>query len=141
MHPRLKALVESIRRLFARRPRAANDDLARSKAERALYEMLESWPETTGLFELNGKLDFRFGPRLAEVDLLCRALRIAIEVDGFFHFQSDEAYRRDREKDWELQRHGYLVLRFLAADILPQIVEIRDRVFAAVASLSRSKDL
>ena len=26
MHPRLKALVESIRRLFARRPRAANDD-------------------------------------------------------------------------------------------------------------------
>ena len=29
MHPRLKALVESIRRLFARRPRAANDDTVR----------------------------------------------------------------------------------------------------------------
>ena len=29
MHPRLKALVESIRRLFARRPRAANDDTLR----------------------------------------------------------------------------------------------------------------
>ena len=30
MHPRLKALVESIRRLFARRPRAANDDTVRA---------------------------------------------------------------------------------------------------------------
>ena len=30
MHPRLKALVESIRRLFARRPRAANDDRVRA---------------------------------------------------------------------------------------------------------------
>ncbi len=50
------------------------------------FEFLESLPETAGRFELNAALDFRFGPRLAEVDLLCRSPRIAIELDGYFHF-------------------------------------------------------
>ena len=38
-------------------------------------------------------LDFRFGPRLAEVDLLCRSRRIAIELDGYFHFLGPDGYR------------------------------------------------
>ena len=69
---------------------------------------LESLPETAGRFELNAALDFRFGPRPAEVDLLCRSPRIAIELDGYFHFLAPDGYRRDRTKDWELQRRGYL---------------------------------
>ena len=45
-------------------------------AEQFLFEFLESLPETAGRFELNALLDFRFGPRPAEVDLLCREPRL-----------------------------------------------------------------
>ena len=108
------------------------DDRARSAAERFLVEFLESLPETAGRFELNATLDFRFGPRPAEVDLLCRSPRIAIELDGYFHFLKSDGYRRDRSKDWELQRRGFVVLRFLAEDVIPQLETIRDRILEAM---------
>lgn len=107
-------------------------DRARSAAERFLFAFLESLPETTGRFELNAALDFPFGPRPAEVDLLCRSPRIAIELDGYFHFLAADGYRRDRAKDWELQRRGYLVLRFLAEDVIPNLEMIRDRILDAL---------
>jgi hypothetical protein len=110
----------------------AEDDRARSAAERFLFTFLESLPETAGRFELNATLDFPFGPRLAEVDLLCRSPRIAIELDGYFHFLGADGYRRDRTKDWELQRRGYQVLRFLAEDVIPQLEVIRDRILEAL---------
>jgi hypothetical protein len=109
-----------------------DDDRARSAAERFLFTFLESLPETAGRFELNASLEFPFGARLAEVDLLCRSLRIAIELDGYFHFLSADSYRRDRMKDYELQRRGYLVLRFLAEDVIPQLEVIRDRILDAL---------
>jgi len=110
-----------------------SDEQARSQAERFLFELLDSHPATAGLFELNGTLDFRFGPRLAEVDLLARALRLAVELDGgFWHLRDPESYRRDRRKDWELQRRGFLVLRFLAEDVVYQPQEILDTILAAV---------
>jgi hypothetical protein len=110
---------------------------ARSAAEAFLLEFLDSLPETAGKFELNGTLDFEFGPRSVEVDLLCRSLGVAIELDGYFHFLDPERYRRDRAKDWELQRRGFLVLRFLAEDVIPQLEQIRDRILDAV-TMNRS---
>ncbi len=110
----------------------ADADRARSAAERFLFEFLNTLPETTGKFELNGTLDFRFGPRLMEIDLLSRSPKVAIELDGYFHFQDTDAYRRDRTKDWELQRRGYTVLRFLSADVINQLDIIRDRILDAL---------
>jgi len=107
-------------------------DRAPSAAERFLIEFLESLPETAWRFELNAALNFRFGSRPAEVDLLCRSPRIAIELDGYSHFLTAGGYRRDRTKDWELQRRGFVVLRFLPEDVIPQSEMIRDRILEAV---------
>ena len=104
-----------------------DDDPARSAAERFLFERLESSPETAGLFELNGTLDFRFGPtQWIEVDLVARSLKLAVEVDGYHHFQDPEAYRRDRRKDLELQKHGYLVVRVLADDVVERCEDVME---------------
>ncbi len=110
----------------------ADNDRARSAAERFLFDFLEMIPETSGRFSLNEKLDFDFGNRPAEVDLLCRDPKIALEIDGYFHFLEPTAYRRDRLKDYELQRRGFLVLRFLAEDVIPQMELIRDRILDAL---------
>jgi very-short-patch-repair endonuclease len=112
----------------------ASVDRARSAAERFLFARLESLPETAGLFRLNETLDFRFGPnRGIEVDLAASSLKLAIEIDGYFHFQDPEAYRRDRRKDLELQKHGYLVVRVLAEDVVTALEGVLDTILTAVA--------
>jgi very-short-patch-repair endonuclease len=128
----LESAVEMVRATDIPPTTQADDDRARSAAERFLFTFLESLPDTAGRFELNGTLYFRFGTRLAEVDLLCRSPRVAIELDGYFHFLAPDDYRRDRAKDWELQRRGFVVLRFLAEDVIPELEMIRDRILDAL---------
>jgi hypothetical protein len=132
----IESAVQVVQATAAPPPTSLDDDCARSVAERFLFEFLQSLPETAGRFELNATLDFQFGPRPVEIDLLCREPRIALEIDGYFHFLDSACYRRDRTKDWELQRRGYLVLRFLAEDIIPQLESVRDRIIDALASHS-----
>jgi len=132
----LVSAAAEVARATATRPASEEEDtLARSAAEAFLFRMLEGMPETAGRFEPNGELDFRFGTRLAEVDLLCRELRLAIEIDGYYHFGESSAYRIDPTNDWELQRRGFVVLRFLADDVLPRFEEVRDRILDAVRTL------
>jgi hypothetical protein len=112
----------------------SDDDPARSAAERFLFERLESVPETAGLFELNRALDFCFGPnRWVEVDLAARSLNLVVEIDGYHHFQDPEAFRRDRRKDLELQKHGYLVARVLASDVVERLEDVMDTILKVVA--------
>jgi hypothetical protein len=94
---------------------------ARSAAEAALFAALEATPATAGRFELNGYLSVRFGSRAAEVDLLSRRDRIAVEIDGVHHFADPDCYRRDRRKDLLLQTQGLLVVRLLAEDVLRDV--------------------
>ncbi len=108
-------------------------DQARSIAERILYEQLQTLPETAGLFQLNERIDIPFGHRKdMEVDFICKKLHISIEVDGYYHFQNQVAYRRDRRKDLLLQQHGYWVLRFLADDVSSQLTHILNTILETV---------
>jgi hypothetical protein len=125
------AFVEAARQADSGDPVAW--DLARSAAERFLFERLETLPETAGRFVLNAKPGFSFGQRPAEVDLLAEDWRLAVELDGWYYHTIDrDNYRRDRRKDWELQRRGYLVLRFLSDDVASRLEEILDTILAAI---------
>jgi len=116
---------------------APNQDphgFARSQAEAALYEILRQWPPTADQVRLNATLPIPFGKDHMEVDLLLTADAIAIEVDGYYHFLTVEGYRRDRRKDFLLQRHGRFVLRFHADDVADPagLDEILIRIEAAI---------
>lgn len=91
---------------------------ARSAAEAVMFEALEATAATAGRFKLNERLAVRFGPTAAEIDLLSRSDRIAIEIDGIHHFADPDCYRRDRRKDLLLQTQGLLVIRVLAEDVM-----------------------
>lgn len=115
-------------------PAAAADTLdARSIAEAILFEALEATPATKGRFELNGYLSVRFGGDAAEVDLLDRKDRIAVEIDGYHHFTDADAYRRDRRKDVLLQSQGLFVIRLLAEDVMRDPTEAVNVVCRALA--------
>ena len=114
--------------------KACDGDAARSAAERFLFKFLDGLPKTKGLFAINGRIDVPFGPNpFMEVDLLCKERQLAVEIDGAFHFADAEHYRRDRRKDFLLQKNGYLVLRFLAEDVTRHLAQVIDEITAALA--------
>ena len=114
-----------VRAACAREPE--DDEMAacaRSDTEAFLFRRLETLPATRGRFELNARLPIPFGGAASMgVDFLCRDRRLAVEIDGMQHLTA-EAYRRDREKDRALQRRGWLVIRFLAYDVVARLGDV-----------------
>jgi hypothetical protein len=109
----------------------------RSRAERRLHEALDGDPRTRGRFTLGATLPVRFGDRDAEVDLYDAQLALAVEVDGWYHHDDPEAYRRDRRKDVVLQRAGIFVLRFLEEDVWDRLDYLVDQVAEAITFRSK----
>jgi very-short-patch-repair endonuclease len=110
----------------------AGGDRGRSAAEQFLFDRLESRQDTAGLFARNARVACGFHAGGAEVDLLCERHAVAVEIDGYHHFRDPEAYRRDRRKDLELQKSGYLVVRFLADDVVARLETVLDTITAAL---------
>ena len=110
---------------------------ARSATEAFLYRRLETLPQTAGRFRLNVELSIPFdGLGRMEVDLLCSAPRIAIEIDGEQHLADPAAYRRDRRKDILLQENSYMVLRFLAEDVGKNLDVVLDYILRAMSRVA-----
>ena len=61
----------------------------------------------------------------------------AIELDGSQHLQDEAAWRCDRQKDLLLQRHGYLVMRFLTTDLSKELNTTLDSILATLAHCNR----
>ena len=110
------------------------DGQARSKAEEFLYARLQEHAGTRGLFVLNGRVNPGPGARPMEVDLLCTELRLAVEIDGYFHFRNPDGFRRDRRKDVALQCAGFWVVRFLADDVVARLEEILETLDTLIAT-------
>ncbi len=125
----VNTLINTVEKLSQPRMTAEQEDYARSQIERLLFERLESIEETSGIFQLNERLPIPFGPHATmEVDICSSLYRIAIEIDGFYHFNDREAYCRDRRKDFVLQRHGYFVIRFLDDEITLELDVVLSRI-------------
>ena len=69
-----------------------------------------------------------------EIDLLCADSRVVIEIDGAQHLADPVAYRRDRRKDQLLQENGYLVLRFLAEDLVKELDAVLDAILRSLSA-------
>lgn len=108
---------------------------ARSASERFLFYRLETLPQTKGLFRLNVELDIPFdGWGRMEVDFVCVAAKIVIELDGAQHLDSIDAYRKDRRKDLLLQENGYIILRFLTEDLGKRLNNVLDTILRILSS-------
>ena len=135
--------IQPLAQLFvhAARPLVADAegaDRARSASEAFIFRRFETLPELTGRFRLNVLLPIPFDDRgQMEVDLLCEAAKVVIEIDGLQHLGDAAAYRRDRRKDVLLQAHGYFVLRFLADDLGKHLDMVLDTVLRTLVSRSR----
>ncbi len=66
-----------------------------------------------------------------EVDFLWRERRLIVETDSFLYHRSRPAFERDRNRDLELRRHGFEVVRFSEAHLSDE----PDRVATIVRGL------
>ena len=122
-------------------PEAEGAARARSASEAFLFRRLDGLPETKGRFRLNSQLPIPFDDRgQMEVDFLCSHQKLVVELDGAQHLADAEAYRRDRRKDALLQRHGYLILRFLAEDVGQRLDLVLDTILATLARLEHTRN-
>lgn len=115
---------------------------ARSHAEAFLFACLETMEESTGRFVLNQPLNLTSNSNeKLEIDLLSPSDKIAIEIDGYYHFQDIEQYRRDRQKDFLLQKHGYFVLRFHAEDVMTRLESILSTIRETIRSRQQTQEM
>lgn len=96
-------------------------DLARSKAEEVLLEIVRSAQLPRP--QLNVKL---LG---YEIDFLWRAQRLVAEVDGYVFHASSHSFAKDRRRATDLAANGFRVLQFTWSDLH----DGRDRTIARLA--------
>jgi very-short-patch-repair endonuclease len=98
-----------------------------SAVERRLRAALRDTAELEGLFEDEQTL--RLGPLgpTPRVDLLWRAGRVVVEIDGAEH-ERDPNYGADRHRDYELLVAGYLVLRLTNAEVELDLARALDKI-------------
>jgi len=75
------------------------------------------------------EVNVRVGPYL--VDFLWREWRVAVETDSYLYHRGSAAFQEDRERDLELKRRGYEVLRLSER----QVSEAPDRVAETLAAV------
>jgi len=102
-------------------------DRTRSDLERAFL----------GLFHHNGIPTPEVNPKLGrhEVDFLWRSQRLVVEADTFAYHRGSISFESDHERDLDLRRQGYAVLRFtdrqLEAEPERIAADIRNELAAA----------
>ena len=99
-----------------------------SEIERRVAAALEQDADLAGLFVCNASVPVGAWGARPRVDLLCRAHRVVVELDGPEH-RTEPKFGNDRHRDYELLTAGYLVLRLTneqaAADLPLAIEKIR----------------
>jgi very-short-patch-repair endonuclease len=114
-------------------PRAEGSAVrARSRAARVLHAALARDARTAGRFALDAPVPIHAGGSAIEVDLVAESARLAIEIDGWYHFRDPEGYRTARVTDLRLQRAGFFVMRFLAEDVGDRLALIVDEIAVAL---------
>jgi very-short-patch-repair endonuclease len=102
-----------------------------SPGEQLLASRLGRDPMLGPLFEYNRPVTTVRDSRY-QVDLVWFAGKIAVEIDGYRCHSSRFDFANDRQRDYELQLSGYLVLRLthdsVMADVELAIDKVRDLV-------------
>jgi very-short-patch-repair endonuclease len=88
-----------------------------SQGEQLIARRLQNDSELGSLFEFNQRLTTVHDSTFT-VDLLWRAGRVVVEIDGYYWHSSRSMFASDRQRDFELLTSGYAVLRLPHASVV-----------------------
>jgi very-short-patch-repair endonuclease len=110
-----------------------------SQGENLICERLSNAPKLRGLFEFNQRIERNSGGCYL-VDLLWRAGKLIVEIDGYYWHSSPQAFSRDRRRDFELMLLGYRVLRLPHDEVVVDVDEALGRIYAMVEFCRKKPD-
>ena len=103
-------------------------DLARSNRNDATKAEACLWKYVLRAKQMNGYSFRRQRPVLDYIaDFMCKELMLIIEVDGISH-DDEAAVEKDHQRQQELERAGFTVLRFDDEDVLNHIDAVRAKI-------------
>ncbi len=70
-------------------------------------------------------------------DFLCKDLRLIIEIDGITHDQ-EETVTKDRQRENDLKKAGFVVVRFTDDEVLTNIAGIAKQLAMVIADIEAS---
>lgn len=70
-------------------------------------------------------------------DFFCKKLLLVIEVDGITH-EDEETYQKDKNKQEELEKAGFVVLRFTDEEVLNNLDGVRRAIEFCVEERERA---
>lgn len=110
-----------------------------SDSEQELYRHICDDAELRLLFAYNQRITTTYGTKPV-VDLLWKAGRLVIEIDGDDH-RGPRMFVQDRRRDFELLMSGYRVIRFTSSNVVEHVDLVLKDIRAAVRQLgTREKD-
>lgn len=84
--------------------------------------------------EFEWQVNLRVGRRVALADMLHRAARLVVELDGERYHSTSDALVNDRERDVDLAAAGFLTVRFGWSDVTQRPQWCRERLLAILAT-------
>ena len=110
--------------------------LAGEKAESELEERFLLLRRRYDLAELTLQFEvWDMGRCVARVDGAVPRLKLAVEIDGFEHHSTPEAFQRDRSRQNELVALGWNVLRFTWTDVVDHPEQVAKQIRQAIRRL------
>lgn len=108
-----------------------------SKEESELEKRFTALARRQGLPPLSLQHEvWNAGRLVGRVDACYPELKLAIEVDGFEHHSTPEAFQRDRTRQNELVALGWTVLRFTWNDVVKRPAHVATMIQQAIKRLS-----
>jgi len=98
-----------------------------SRVEQRLAQALAQSDDLRPLFEFNQRIETARGAH-AVVDLVWRAGRVIVEIDGWDTHGNRCAFAGDRHRDYELTVSGYLVVRLTNDEVLDDAAKAVDKI-------------
>lgn len=109
----------------------------KSPGELLLAAALAAAPELRGLFAFNQRVRTVTGAEYL-VDVLWKAGRLVVEVDGYQYHSRAEHFAEDRERDYALLISGFRVLRLTSTEVCLNTATALAKIRAAVAFVQRA---
>ncbi len=69
-------------------------------------------------------------------DFMCKPIKLIIEVDGFTH-DDPKKWRRDKERQKDLENHGFCVIRFWDEEVMRDLENVARRIETIILDLVR----
>lgn len=139
--PEVRRKNSEFQRNWKDRPKPTEEALAKMRRSMEGYLRTKATPQETTLKNALEKLGyfpkFQHAACRAVLDFAFVDLKIGVEIDGKYHASNSKKHIQDRVRDEELEREGWIILRFFNSEIEDELGECLREIIEVVEANKR----